>query len=193
MCLSKPKRTKIEAAQQASVPDEARSPSTTTTTTVSSYNGAEPGRFRGVPSSPSNTNKREINSGHSDDAARTTEFTVPSFTGTYTGRYTGDGGDDADAPTDSEKHSGMSSANDGDDNGISGRKDGPSRPRGRRRRQEERVDLTVPVTFKRELKVEDEAFLLCEVLLHVLFSRGQLPMPHKQLLKVYAFQVYTRF
>ncbi|CAM9236608.1 unnamed protein product, partial [Laminaria digitata] len=57
-------------------------------------------------------------------------------------------------------------------------------PRQRRQRQRaEGIHLSVPVAFGKQLTPEDSAFLLAEVLRHVLFIRGQLPMPSRQLLK----------
>ncbi|CAM9228263.1 unnamed protein product, partial [Pylaiella littoralis] len=45
------------------------------------------------------------------------------------------------------------------------------------------VLVTVPVAFNRYLGCGDAAFVLAEVLRHVLFMRGQLPMPYHQLLQ----------
>eukprot|EP00904_Undaria_pinnatifida_P000272 jgi/Undpi1/10245/HiC_scaffold_28.g12698.m1 len=53
----------------------------------------------------------------------------------------------------------------------------------RQRQRAEGVKLSVPVAFSKHLNPEDAAFLLAEVLRHVLFIRGQLPMPYRQLLK----------
>lgn len=46
------------------------------------------------------------------------------------------------------------------------------------------MDIKVPVMFKQRLSPAVHASLLAELLRHVLFARGQIPMPYQQLLQV---------
>ncbi|CAM9617016.1 unnamed protein product, partial [Ectocarpus fasciculatus] len=51
----------------------------------------------------------------------------------------------------------------------------------RKRQHPEQLEVTVPVVFKQHLGSGDAAHVVIEVLRHVLFMRGQLPMPFQQL------------
>ncbi|CAM9143651.1 unnamed protein product [Ectocarpus sp. 13 AM-2016] len=63
---------------------------------------------------------------------------------------------------------------------VPGRKSGLPR----KREHPEQLEVTVPVVFKQHLGSGDAAHVVIEVLRHVLFMRGQLPMPFQQLVKV---------
>ncbi|CAM9135559.1 unnamed protein product, partial [Ectocarpus sp. 12 AP-2014] len=63
---------------------------------------------------------------------------------------------------------------------VPGRKSGLAR----KRQHPEQLEVTVPVVFKQHLGSGDAAHVVIEVLRHVLFMRGQLPMPFQQLVKV---------
>ncbi|CBJ29078.1 hypothetical protein Esi_0134_0007 [Ectocarpus siliculosus] len=63
---------------------------------------------------------------------------------------------------------------------VPGRKSGLAR----KRQHPEQLEVTVPVVFKQHLRSGDAAHVVIEVLRHVLFMRGQLPMPFQQLVKV---------